>query len=92
METIYRAYSKKDVKFYYIYKTLAHPERDGYVNGFTLEERLLQIQEAKRTLGTRIPWICDAMDNRLKHAFGNCYNSEFIVNPKGRVSVIAALE
>lgn len=87
METVYNDYSKKNVTFHYIYKTLAHPERDGYLNPFTLEERLLQIQEAKRVLGTKIPWICDTMDNRLKHAFGNRNSSEFIIDPDGRLSV-----
>lgn len=75
------------VQFYYIYKNLAHPELDGYIEPFTLEERLMHIQEAKRTLGTGIPWIADSMDNDLKHALGNTPNSEFVIDPEGKVVV-----
>jgi len=32
-------YAPKGVKFYYMYKALAHPELDGYVNPFTLKIR-----------------------------------------------------
>lgn len=83
METIERDFTPKGVKFYYVYKTLAHPEWDGYVTPFTLEERLAHIAEAKRTLKTRWTWLCDAMDNRLKKAFGSRPNSEFIVGADG---------
>lgn len=41
--------------------------------------------EAKQTLGSTIPWIVDTMDNDLKHAMGNRPNSEFIVDPQGRI-------
>ena len=87
METIERDYAPKSVKFYYIYKALAHPENNGYVTPFTLEERLMHVAEAKRTLGTRFNWICDSMDNDLKHALGDRPNSEFIVDPKGEIVV-----
>jgi len=79
-----RDYSPKGVKFFYIYKTLAHPELAGnYVQPFTLEERLAHARQAERQLGGTIPWIVDAMDNRLKHALGDRPNSEFIMNPEG---------
>ncbi len=87
METIERDYAAKGVKFYYIYKSLAHPENNGYVTPFNLKERLMHIAEAKRTLGSRIEWICDSMDNDLKHALGDRPNSEFIVDPKGEIIV-----
>ena len=48
-----------------------------------LKERLLHVREAERTLGSEIPWICDSMDNTLKHALGNAPNSEFLLDPKG---------
>lgn len=73
------------MRFYYIYKALAHPEHDGYVQPFTLEERLMHVREAERTLGSQIPWLCDAMDNRVKHALGDAPNSEFVVDPEGKV-------
>jgi len=85
LETIHRDYSPRDVRFHYIYKALAHPENNGYVTPFTLEERLMHIREAERTLGSAIPWICDTMANDLKHALGDAPNSEFIIDPDGKV-------
>lgn len=85
METIERDYSPKGVKFYYVYKALAHPEYDGYVTPYSLEERLMHLKEAERRLGSRITWLADNMDNSLKHAMGGMPNSEVIVDPSGRV-------
>ena len=85
METVHRDYSPKGVEFYYLYKALAHPELNGYINPVTLEERLMHIAEAKRTLGSEITWLADRMDNELKHALGNRPNSEFLLDPKGKV-------
>ena len=76
-------YAPKGVKFYYMYKALAHPELDGYVTPFTLEERLMHVKEAQRTLGSQVTWLCDGMDNDTKHALGNRPNSEFVINPQG---------
>lgn len=73
------------MQFFYIYKALAHPENSGYVQPFTLDERLLHVKEAERTLGSRIPWICDSMQNDLKHALGDAPNSEFVLDREGRV-------
>lgn len=73
--------------FYYIYKALAHPENNGYVPPFTLQERLLHVAEARKQLGTRIRFICDTMDNDLKHALGDRPNSEFVIDPVGRIVV-----
>ena len=85
METIERDYAPKGVQFYYLYKQLAHPELDSYVDPFTLEERLMHVRQAEVQLGSRIPWIADSMTNELKHALGDMPNSEFIVDPDGRV-------
>lgn len=72
------------MKFFFIYKTLAHPELAGnYVQPFTLDERLAHARQAGKQLGATIPWLVDAMDNRLKHALGDRPNSEFIIDPKG---------
>jgi hypothetical protein len=87
LETIERDYAPKGVKFYYIYKALAHPETNGYITPLNLKERLMHVAEAKRTLGSRIEWICDTMDNDLKHALGDRPNSEFIVDPEGKIVV-----
>ncbi len=81
-----RDYKPKGVKFYFVYKSLAHPELAGnYVQPFTLKERLAHARQAEKQLGASIPWIVDAMDNRLKRALGDRPNSEYILDPKGRV-------
>ena len=85
METIYRDYAPKGVNFYYIYKTLAHPELDGYIEPFTLEERLMHVKEAQRTLGSEITWISDSMSNDLKHALCDSPHSECVVAPTGKI-------
>ena len=85
METIERDYTPKGVQFYYLYKQLSHPELDHYVDPFTLEERLMHVRQAEVQLGSGIPWIADAMTNELKHALGDMPNSEFIIDPDGRV-------
>ncbi len=87
METVERDFAPKGVKFYYIYKSLAHPENNGYVAPFDLKERLMHVAEAKRTLGSRIEWICDTMENDLKHALGDRPNSEFVIDPEGKIVV-----
>ena len=74
------------MKFFFIYKTLAHPELVGhYVQPITLDERLGHAKQAQKQLGATVPWIVDAMDNRLKHALGDRPNSEFIIDPKGKI-------
>jgi hypothetical protein len=83
---VYRDYGPKGVKFFFIYKTLAHPELAGdYVQPFTLDERLAHAKQADKQLGATIPWLVDAMDNRLKHALGDRPNSEFVIDPKGKI-------
>ncbi len=83
---MFKDYASKGVKFYYIYKALSHPGLYGYVTPYTLEERLMQVQEARRTLGSQIPWICDTMSNDLKHALGDASNPEFIIDPEGKLA------
>ena len=57
----------------------------NYIQPFTLEERLGHARQAGKQLGSTIPWLVDAMDNRLKHALGDRPNSEFIIDPQGRI-------
>ena len=45
----------------------------------------MHVDEAKRTLGATIPWLCDTMANDLKHALGDRPNSEFVLDPEGRI-------
>jgi Ca2+-binding EF-hand superfamily protein len=87
LETVERDFAPQGVKFYYIYKALAHPETNGYITPFTLQERLMHVAEAKKKLGSRITWLCDTMSNDAKHTLGNAPNSEFIVDRDGKVVV-----
>jgi len=87
LETVYLDYKEKGVDFFYVYKSLAHPEKSGFVQPVTLEERLSHIEAAKRQLGTEIPWLADSMTNQLKHAFGDRNNSEFVISPEGKVII-----
>jgi hypothetical protein len=45
----------------------------------------MHIRVAQSLSGTTIPWLCDTMTNDAKHAMGNSPNSEFVIDPKGRV-------
>jgi hypothetical protein len=86
LETVFRDYAPRGVKFFYVYKALAHPEYTGYINPFTLEERLMHVEEAKRTLGMTIPWIVDNMENTLKGALSKRFsNAELIIDAQGKV-------
>jgi hypothetical protein len=78
------------VQVFFVYKALAHPEGGSspYVTPFTLKERLLHVQEAKKTLGATVPWLCDTIENDLKHALGDRPNSEFVIDPDGKIVVM----
>ena len=73
------------MQFFFIYKALAHPERNGILQPVTQEERLVHAREATKRLGNTVPFLVDAIDNRLKHALGDRNNSEFIVDPEGKI-------
>lgn len=85
LEAIAQDYSPRGVRFYYVYKSLAHPGWSGIVHPQSLEERLLHVAEAKRTLGTQIPWLSDSMDDRFAKALGGAPNSEFLIGPLGTI-------
>ena len=59
-------YSPKGVNFYYFYKSLRHPELDGYVQAQNMGERLLQLAEARKLYGTKVSWIADTIDDSLR--------------------------
>ncbi len=46
---------------------------------------MAHIKSAYKELGNTIPWLCDNMKNELKHALGDRPNSEFIIDPEGRI-------
>lgn len=78
-------FKSKNVQFYYVYKHLAHPGWSDYFSPLTIQERLLHIAEARRTLRTSIPWLCDKMDGSFAEVMGRAPNSEFIIGPDGRI-------
>lgn len=82
---MYRDYKEKDVNIFFVYKSLAHPQSSGFVRPANLEERLMHVEKAKESLGTTVPWLVDSMKNELKHAMGDRPNSEFIIDPDGKI-------
>ena len=82
---MYQDYQDKDVNIYYVYKSLAHPEINNFVAPHTLEERLMHIAEFRKITGSKIPWICDSIDNMFANAFGGAPNGEFVIDPEGIV-------
>ena len=85
MEALAADFESKNVRFYYVYKSLAHPEWNNYLVPQSLDERLLHIAEAKKTLKTNIPWLCDSMDNSFAKEMGSLPNSDFIIGPDGTI-------
>jgi len=53
------------VQFFYIYRALRHPENHGYLQPFIIQERIRQAQIARTRLLTRVPWLCDGMNNQV---------------------------
>jgi hypothetical protein len=87
LEAVYQDYAPRGVKFYYVYKSLAHPETNGYVNAYTLDDRLHHIKEAKQRIPTNITWLADNMANDLKRhlLMHGAHNSEFVFDPLGKL-------
>ncbi|MGB2861803.1 MAG: redoxin family protein [Sedimentisphaerales bacterium] len=85
VEAVHWDYASKGVKFYYVYRALAHPENNGIVKPFSLKERLMHIGEARQRLKTQVPWLADNMNNDFKRAIGNTNNSEFVLDREGRI-------
>ena len=84
VEAVYADYKNK-VDFYFLYHVPAHPENRGFIQPMTIQERFMHIDEAKRSLGTKVPWIADSMENELKEAYVFASNPEFIFAPDGTV-------
>ena len=43
VEAVSRDYASKGVKFFYVYRALAHPENNGFVKPFSINERLMHV-------------------------------------------------
>jgi hypothetical protein len=83
IEAAAKDYSPLGVNFFYIYRYLAHPENNRYIQPFTLRERARHVQQAMTLLHTRIPWLCDTMDNRTAQMLEHGANTLFIYNKSG---------
>lgn len=90
IEAIERDYGDKGMQFLNVYRILSHPERNDYIQPFTIEERLMHIVEAKKVLRTKIPFVADNMDDSIKTTWGKIPNPAFIVDRQGRVLYMAA--
>jgi len=47
----------------------------------------MHVAEAERVIGSRFRWICDGMENEVKHGFGTAPNAEFVIDPEGKVVI-----
>lgn len=78
-------YGSNKVQFFYFYKSLRHPELEGYVEAQNMKERLLQLAEARKKLGTKTPWLADTMDDSLRIGLGANSQSVYLISPEGEV-------
>ncbi len=85
IEAAYLDYKAKGVQFFYFYKSLRHPELGGYVQAQNMAERLLQLAEAKKKLGTKVPWIADTMDDDIRIGLRSGSWSVYLISPEGDV-------
>jgi len=85
VELAHADYANKGVRFFYIYKSLRHPELNGYIEPQNLEERLLHLAVAREKLGTKPPWIADSMDDSIRIGLGAGANSIYIISPEGEI-------
>ncbi len=84
MEATALDFASKGINFYYIYRHLLHPENNGYSQPLVQKERKRHAQLAGEHLSTRIPWLCDLMDNQTAKTLApNNYNSVFIYDASG---------
>ncbi len=85
IEAAARDYKNNGVRFFHIYRHLAHPENHGYIQPFTLRERQRHAVLATKLLHTNIPWLVDPIDNPAAQTLVAAPNqSAFIFNQAGR--------
>ncbi len=85
IEAAYADYKDKGVQFFYFYKSLRHPELDGYVQAQNISERLLQLAEARKKLDTKVPWIADTMEDDIRIGLRSGSWSVFLISPEGKI-------
>ena len=81
--------SGNPVAFVYVYKSLAHPENGGWIQSFNLEERLAQVKAAEAQLKTKVPFVCDPMDNSVSTALGGSPNAAYVVQGDGEIDYVS---
>jgi len=93
IETAARTYESGDIRFYYVYRYLSHPENNGYLQPFHIMERARQAQLADQLLQTRIPWLLDTMDNQVVKALGQAGKRDhvFIFSSDGKQQFAGAI-
>ncbi|MDO7172299.1 redoxin domain-containing protein [Mariniflexile sp. AS56] len=85
IEAAFADYSNKNMAFFYFYKSLRHPELNGYVESQNISERLLHIEVAQKKLQTKVPWISDTMDDEMKTALHSNSESVYLMSPEGTI-------
>lgn len=85
VEAMNADFAPKGVQFFYFYKSLRHPELDGYVQAQNMTERFLQLEEARTKLGTQITWIADTLDDSMRIGLRAGANSLYLISPDGEI-------
>lgn len=85
VEAMHADYASKGVQFFYFYKSLRHPELNGYVQAQNMTERFLQLEEARTKLGTNVTWIADTLDDSMRIGLGAGPNSLYLISPEGEI-------
>ncbi len=85
VEAINVDYAPLGVETYFIYKSLRHPELDGYVEAQNLSERIMMVERIKEILKGDIPWLIDGMDNNIATTLRSGSRSVYLVSPSGEI-------
>ncbi len=64
LEAVANDYKPLGAQFFYVYRAPLHPENNGYLQPFSIQERARQAQRATTLLKTKTPWLYDCMDNQ----------------------------
>ncbi len=85
VEAMAADYTEKGVQFFYFYKSLRHPELNGYVQAQNMKERFLQLETARKKLGNKVPWIADTLDDSMRIGLNAGPNSLYLISPEGEI-------
>ena len=85
MEALNKAYAGKGISFYYVLSREPHPGFYGFTQTDSLEMRKEYVRLANAELTLALPWIIDDMTNTMQKTYGGMPNSEFIIDPDGKL-------